>query len=784
MLTETILENITSLGPLELQSLVDEYQAQNGKYNKRGFAAYLYEHKHITAAEYKKIQARRRVELTHVAEITDITGRGKHTPDAGEVKITGTYIDHEDYIVLDSIDRGAMGEILMARDNKLNRTVAYKKIHSHVADIPSYLGRFYLEAQITAQLQHPNIVPVYALMNSGNAVGYAMKLIDGVTLKDHIHETREQYARHGQPDEQHSLNVRLDHFLKVCDALHYAHCKGVIHRDLKPVNIMIGFYNDVYVMDWGIAKTIEMDKGALGDRTVAVRHDEVDERDRTRIGQVMGTPAYMSPEQADGELAILDHRSDLYSLGLVLFELVTLQRAISGKNSDEIMRKAKRGLLDWRSPRDGDVDSDSDMTEQLLAVVKKATCYDPNDRYATVEEFADDIRRAIRGEAIKARPEPFKYKVMRMISRHQKAAINVVVVYSLLASLALALALWAMLQIQTQRAQQLKEQTLSFFVNEASDKAQLIDAKFQRYEVILKGLAEGAASLLNHGAEDKGRYYTHETIADPTLGPRDYGYSDIYGFPVSMDYHSYKLAPGIKEPEVRPLLQRLNPLRRSFKALMLKSLDSDDITADDDARVRALIMHEGLPLVWMFVALEQGVMASYPGRTGYPAAYDPRYRPWYRGSLGNKDVRWLQPYIDVGGRGLVLPATSPLFNNKDELIGVAGVELTLDYIRENMLPMADVTGLEETYLLNAEAEIVVASSAESPAFGINVLVNTSEELEPFPVDYVVDRILGQESGDYIYQVEGREKVVVYRRMNFSGWYYAAISDVETMMAPP
>ena len=780
MLTETIRENITSLSLPELESLCDEYQAQNDACNERSFVAWLYKQKHITAAEYKKIQSRGRVELTHIEDITDITGHKKQTPDAAEVKIAGTYIDHEDYIVLDSIDRGAMGEILIARDNKLNRTVAYKKIHPHVADIPSYLGRFYLEAQITAQLQHPNIVPVYALMNSGDAVGYAMKLIDGVTLKDHIHETRDQYASHGKPDEQHSLNMRLDHFLKVCDALHYAHRKGVIHRDLKPVNIMIGSYNEVYVMDWGIAKTMDADKGALGDRTVAVKHDEVNERDKTKIGQVMGTPAYMSPEQADGELEILDHRSDMYSLGLILFELVTLRRAINGKDSDAVMLKARRGLIDSQPPCDGG----SDKTEQLLAVVKKATQYDPNDRYATVEEFADDIRRSIRGEAIKAWPESLKHKVIRMITHHQKATINLIVGYSLLTSLALVVSLLFMIQIQNQKARQLKEQTVSFFVNAASDKAQLIDAKFQRYEVILKGLAEGAASLLNHGAEDKGRYYTHETIADPTLGPRDYSYSEIYGFPVSMDYHSYKLAPGIKEPEVRPILRRLNPLRRSFKALMLKSRDSDDMMANDDARVQALIMQEGLPLVWMFVGLEQGVMANYPGRTGYPVAYDPRYRPWYRGSLGNKDVRWLQPYIDVGGRGLVLPATSPLFNNRDELIGVAGVELTLDHIRENMLPMADIAGLEETYLLNAEAEIVVASSAESPAFGVNMLVNTSEELEPFPVEYVVDRIRGEESGDYTYQVEGREKVVVYKRMNFSGWYYAAISDVEEMMAPP
>ena len=779
MLTETIQENITSLSLPELEALFDEYQAQNSEYNQRDFVAYLFKQKHITAAEYKNIQSRERVELTYIEDVTDISVREREEPDAGEVKITGTYIDHEDYIVLDSIDRGAMGEILVARDNKLNRTVAYKKIHPHVADIPSYLGRFYLEAQVTAQLQHPNIVPVYALMNSGGSVGYAMKLIDGVTLKDHIHETRDQYVRYGEPDEQHSLNMRLDHFLKVCDALHYAHRKGVIHRDLKPVNIMIGSYNEVYVMDWGIAKTMDVDKGTFGDKTVAVGHDEVDERDKTKIGQVMGTPAYMSPEQADGELEILDHRSDLYTLGLVLFELVTLQRAIDGKDSDEVMMKARRGQIDPQPPCDGG----SDKTEQLLAIAKKATQYYPADRYATVEEFADDIRRSIRGEAIKARPESVKQKIIRMITHHQKAAMNVIVGYSLLTSLALVVGVLIMFQIQSLKARQIQDQAMNFFISAASDKAQLIDSKFQRYEVILMGLSNGAAILLNHGTEDKGRYYTHETIADPNLGPRDYRFSEVYGFPVSMDYHSYKLAPGIKEPAVRPILRRLNPLRRSFKELMLKSQDSD-IAPDDNALVQELIINQGLPLVWMFVGLEQGVMANYPGRTGYPAAYDPRQRPWYRGSLGNQDVRWLQPYIDVGGRGEVLPATSPLFNSKGELIGVAGVELTLDYIRENMLPMNDVTGLEDIYLLNEKGEIVVASADESRAYGVGTLVNISEELELFPNEYVVNKILNGESGHYAYEVDEREKVVAYKRMNFSGWYYAAVSDVEEMMAAP
>ena len=126
-----------------------------------------------------------------------------------------------------------------------------------------------------------------------------------------------------------------------------AHREGVVHRDLKPLNIMIGPYNEVYVMDWGIAKIVKVDEETFEDATQMVSSDEVErEMDKTAIGQVMGTPPYMSPEQASGEHDILDHRSDLYSLGLILFELVTLYRAINGKDADEIMIKARRGIIE------------------------------------------------------------------------------------------------------------------------------------------------------------------------------------------------------------------------------------------------------------------------------------------------------------------------------------------------------------------------------------------------------------------------------------------------------
>ncbi|MCG8380181.1 MAG: protein kinase [Proteobacteria bacterium] len=779
MLTEAIKQNITSLSIAELESLCEEFLAENGDHTEEEFVAHLYNLKKITSTEYKNIQTHEKIELTSIANISDI---GDIKDKSGEApssaaQITGTYIDDEDYTVLESIDEGAMGEILIARDNKLNRTVAYKKIHPHVAEIPSYLGRFYMEAQVTAQLQHPNIVPVYTIMVSGESVGYAMKLIDGITLKEHIRETQEQYVTQGYPDEHHNLHARLEHFLKVCDAMHYAHRKGVIHRDLKPLNIMIGPYNEVYVMDWGIAKTVEVDKETFGDKTVLVGHDEVDEEDKTKMGQVMGTPAYMSPEQAEGELDILDHRSDLYSLGLILFELVTFHRAINGKNSDEVMMKARRGHID-PPPSYG---KQADEQEQLLAIVKKATQYMPEDRYPTVADFADDIRRFMHGEAIKARPESTKQKVMRWVSHHRKAAVNIMV-YSVLASFTLVVVLLFM-QMQTMRETQTEDLKTNYFITQVAKKSQRIDSEFLQYEAILEGLSIGATNLINQGSLDKTPYYTNKTIAKPGRGPDDYEFSEVYGFPISVDYHVYKLAPGVSERKVRPILQRLNPLRHSFKSLMLKS-HKTKIAPDDDAAARAAIMEEGLPLVWSYVGLEEGIIADYPGKTGYPDAYDPRQRPWYRNTVNKKGISWLQPYIDVGGRGVLLPATNPLFDNKGNFIGVAGVELTLEYIRKRLMPMYNVSGLDDVYLLNEKAEIIVTGSDKTQSYGLGTLINSIEELEVFPNDYIVNKIGKGQSGHYFYFDKGREKVIAYYKLNSIGWYYVAVSDAEEMMEAP
>ena len=781
MLTEAMKQNITSLSVSELESLCEEYLAEHGEHTAEGFIDDLYHHKRITVDEYKNVMAHEKIELTSFIDTCALNANDETKWDnlsdveVDDVKIPWATVDIEDYTILESIDEGAMGEILLAKDNKLNRKVAYKKIHPHVADIPSYMGRFYLEAQVTAQLQHPNIVPIYGLTTGDQSVGYAMKLIDGITLKDHVRETKDQYVKNGEPDEHHTLHARLEHFLKVCDAMHYAHRKGVIHRDLKPLNIMIGPYNEVYVMDWGIAKTVEVDKAMFSDKTALVGHEEVEDDDKTKMGQVMGTPAYMSPEQAGGEYDILDHRSDLYALGLILFELVTFHRAINGKDMDEIMLKARRGIID-PAPAYG---KQADEQEQLLAIVKKATQYLPEDRYPTVAEFADDIRRYMHGEAIKARPESAKQKIMRWVTNHRKAAVNIMA-YSILASFTLVVAVLFQ-QMESMKVTQSEGQKTNKFITAVANKSQQIDTQFLKYEAILEGLSIGATNLITQGSPDKTPYYTNDTIADPEYGPSDYEFSDVYGFPVSVDHHVYKLAPGVDEQKIKPTLQRLNPLRHSFKSLMLKS-HKTEVAHDDDKVAREIIMNEGLPLVWSYIGLEEGIFAEYPGKTGYPEAFDPRQRPWYRRTLDKTGINWLPPYIDVGGRGVLLPCTNPLFDNDGKFIGVAGVEVTLEYVRKKLMPMRAVAGLEDTYLLNDKAEIIITSSDKTKTYGLGTLINSIDELDVFPNEYVVNKINKGQSGHYFYIERGHEKVIAYYKLNSNGWYYVAKADAEELLS--
>ena len=278
------------------------------------------------------------------------------------------------FAVLGFVAEGGMGQIYVAKDVLLRRNIALKRLKREAAQVTEAVARFFNEAQITAQLDHPNIVPVYSLEASrARDIAYSMKLVQGKTLKKLLEETKDLYAANRPIDENHDLDERLQYFLKLCDAIGFAHAKGVIHRDLKPENVMIGRYNELYLMDWGIARILQQSSGkSVREDTQSISVASADGKEAsnselTMAGAVLGTPRYMSPEQAQGEQ--LDNRSDLYAMGLILYEVVSLKKAIPGKSALDILTNAAHGLkqpLTPPSPREP-------IAIDLQAIIEKAT---------------------------------------------------------------------------------------------------------------------------------------------------------------------------------------------------------------------------------------------------------------------------------------------------------------------------------------------------------------------------------------------------------------------------
>ena len=325
------------------------------------------------------------------------------------------------YAIGSVVARGGMGAILDARQAAMQRTVAMK-VMLETGD-EAAVRRFIGEAQITGQLDHPNIVPIYELgVDEQEQLFYTMKLVRGVTLRKVLGLLAEGDAG---AVEKHPLPALLTDFQKVCDAVAFAHSKGVIHRDLKPENIMIGDFGTVLVMDWGLAKLVA---GGEAQRSTVnrVRTPEP-EFGGTMAGTVMGTPQYMAPEQARGEVETLDARADIYALGAILYHLLALRPSVSGPSAMRIVDKVARGETDplggpGTPARLAHIPGGR-IPDSLAAVVRKAMALVPEHRYASVAALQADVLAYQTGFATSAEKAGAWKQLTLFVRRNQAVSV-------------------------------------------------------------------------------------------------------------------------------------------------------------------------------------------------------------------------------------------------------------------------------------------------------------------------------------------------------------------------
>lgn len=341
------------------------------------------------------------------------------------------------YVDIAHHDSGGLGDVFRGHDSELGRDVAIKAIQKRLINNPAVLEQFDVEVKVTSRLDHPGIVPVYGMGQFPDGrLFFVMRFIEGVNLRTAIKEFHaKDWKTLPKSEYRTELNRLLDHFCAACHTLSYAHNRGIVHRDVKPQNIMLGRFHETLVVDWGLAVPVQRDEKAKasGEKTVMPR---MGTESGSTSGGTAGTLGYMSPEQFQDADAPLGPASDIYSLGATLYHLLTNSAPHQGSSLTETSKVIRTG--DFPPP----TRINKSVPKALEAICLKAMSLKPQDRYANAEDIAKDVTNWMTGEKVSVFKEPLVERLLRLAQQNRNWTAILGVACALLFGAAVLSSIW------------------------------------------------------------------------------------------------------------------------------------------------------------------------------------------------------------------------------------------------------------------------------------------------------------------------------------------------------
>ena len=648
--------------------------------------------------------------------------------------------DFEDRFEIErKLAEGSRYSVSIGRELGLERQVAVYSLRDEKLLDPDERASFIAEAEISAQLDHPSVLPVYSINRDyRGGLHSTVKLTDGTDFRKYLNRIVSRYRSSGfrAAEEEASLAFRLELVLGISDGLVYAHSRGIVHSNLHPLNILIGEYHEVYIKGWGYAHSLST-------------QDDDATKNRKKMPEI-SDPRFVAPEIISG--AAPSVRSDVYALGMMLYEIVTLHPPYPDASAPEILELLRNGVPPVIEHRfGGAVDPD------IRAIIQKATATDPEKRYATVNDLAEDIRRFLHSEEVSVRKISLSKRFAKLIRAHHRGMF-----FCFLTLICLVGALFAyniFNDVRLARISYLDDHVLGKAQASCRKTAHQFNLQAEKFNDMLESIKFETEFLLSGHLDFKDeakRYFVPpDDNAIAGNGGLQTEYSPAYGDSVSFRVIEAGRADDLKDPD----FTRLGMLQPTlFRYMLLAPLNAYVSKESTDRQINSLTQNVS-PVYRIQILLSDGSALHYP-YTLEPESELNDETAWYRRAVSSPDgmPSWNTPAPLEGSAAeserIVLPVSIPL-GPRDAPIGAAAVLVSGRYF-DGILKEAEnlVRGLEAQYFIAKDGSVKMERINNGPQEHPTVNL----EKGPYPDPWLAEWLAGREFGSVIRKESGESFV--------------------------